>query len=271
MIQWMLAIWTLVLLPFQNPVCTSGSSRFKCYWSLSWRTLSITLLVCEMSAIVHLFEHSLSLALFWIGMKTDLFQSCGYCWVFQICWHIECSTFIALFFRIWNSSTGIPSPPLALMTSKVPWFMDLTFQLPMQYCSLQHQTLHPSPVTSTTGHCFCFFSISSFFLKLFLCHSPVTYWAPTDLGSSSFSVLSFCLFILFRGFSSQEYWSGLPFPSPVGRVLSELSTMTHLSWVALHGMAHSFIELDKAVVHVVRLVSFLWLWFSVCLPADGEG
>ena len=33
--------------------------------------------------------------------------------------------------------------------------------------------------------------------------------------------------------------------------------MTHPSWVALHGMAHSFIELDKAVVHVIRLVSFL--------------
>ena len=47
-------------------------------------------------------------------MKTELFQSCGHCWVFQICWHIECSTFTASFFRIWNSSTGIPSPPLAL-------------------------------------------------------------------------------------------------------------------------------------------------------------
>ena len=49
------------------------------------------------------------------------------------------------------------------------------------------------------------------------------------------------------------------------------STMTHPSWVALHSMAHSFIELDTAVVHVTRLVSFLWLWFSVCLPFDGEG
>ena len=38
---------------------------------------------------------------------------------------------------------------------------------------------------------------------------------------------------------------------------SELSTMTHLFWVALQGMARSFIELDKAVVHVIRLVSFL--------------
>ena len=68
---------------------------------------------------------------------------------------------------------------------------------------------------------------------------------------------SFCLFILFMGFSRQEYQSGLPFPSPVDHVLSELSTMTHLSWVALHGMAHSFNELDKAVILVISLVSFL--------------
>ena len=64
------------------------------------------------------------------------------------------------------------------------------------------------------------------------------------------------------GFSRQEYWSGLPFPSPVDHVLSELSTMTCPSWVDLHSMAHSFIELDKAVVHVIRLVSFLWSWFQ---------
>ena len=47
-------------------------------------------------------------------MKTDLSQSCGDCWVFHTCWHIECSTFTASSFRIWNSSTGIPSLPLAL-------------------------------------------------------------------------------------------------------------------------------------------------------------
>ena len=52
------------------------------------------------------------------------------------------------------------------------------------------------------------------------------------------------------GFSKQKYWSGFPFPSPVDYVLSELSTMTCLSWVALHVMAHSFIELDKAVIRV---------------------
>ena len=53
-------------------------------------------------------------------MKTDLFQSHGHCLVFQIYWHIECSTFTASSFRIWNSSTGIPSPPLALFVVMLP-------------------------------------------------------------------------------------------------------------------------------------------------------
>ena len=91
--------------------------------------------------------------------------------------------------------------------------MDLTFQVPMQQCSLQHWTLLPSPLTSTTGCFFHFYSVFSFFLELFLHSSPVAYWAPTDLGSSSFSVLSFCLFILFMGFSRQEYWFAIPFSS----------------------------------------------------------
>ena len=102
-----------------------------------------------------------------------------------------------------------------LITSNLSFFMGLIFQVPMQYCSLQHQALFPSPVTSTPGHCFCFDSISSLFLELFLHWSPVAYWAPIDLRSSSFSILSFCLFILFMEFSGQRYWSGLPFPAPV--------------------------------------------------------
>ena len=47
-------------------------------------------------------------------------------------------------------------------------------------------TLLLSPVTSTTGYWFCFGSIPSFFLELFFHWSPVAYWAPKDLGSSSF-------------------------------------------------------------------------------------
>ena len=39
-----------------------------------------------------------------------------------------------------------------LTTSNLLWFMNLTFQVPMQYYSLQHWTLLPSPVSSTTGY-----------------------------------------------------------------------------------------------------------------------
>ena len=53
-------------------------------------------------------------------MKTDLFQSCGLCWVFQICWHIECSTFTASPFRIWNSWAGISSLPLVSFVVILP-------------------------------------------------------------------------------------------------------------------------------------------------------
>ena len=63
--------------------------------------------------------------------------------------------------------------------------------------------------------------------------------------------------MLLIGFLRQEYWSGLPFPPPVDHVLTELSTMTHPSWEALHGMAYSFTELGKVAVHVISLVSFL--------------
>ena len=97
-----------------------------------------------------------------------------------------------------------------------PWFMALTSQVSMQYCSLQRLTLLPSPVTSTTGCCFSFDSVSSFFLELFLYWSLVAYWAPTDLGSSSFSVLlSLCLIMLFMGVLKARIlkWFAIPFSS----------------------------------------------------------
>ena len=156
----------------------------------------------------------------------------------------------------------------SLTTSNLPWVVDLTFQVPMQYCSYSvglyfHHWPHSQPgVVLLWLHLFILSGIIS---PLF----SSSIWVPINLGSSPFSVLYFCLFILFMGFSRQEYWSGLPFPSPVDLILSELCTMTRLSWVALHSMAHSFTELDKAVVHVIRLTSFLWLWFSSCLPSEG--
>ena len=65
-------------------------------------------------------EHSLALPFLGIRMKTDLFQSCGHCCYFQICWHFECSILRASSFRIWDSSTGIPSSPQALFVVMLP-------------------------------------------------------------------------------------------------------------------------------------------------------
>ena len=89
MIQQMLAIWSLVPLPFLNPAWTSGSSQF------TWRILSTALLACEISGTVYQFEHSLALPFFGIEMKTDHFQSCSHCWVFQmLCIDIQFSVHI---------------------------------------------------------------------------------------------------------------------------------------------------------------------------------
>jgi len=112
-IRQMLAIWSLS--PLLNIwkftvhiLLKPGLENFEYYFASMWFEYYF-------DSTTVWFEHSLALPLFGTWVKTDLFQSRGHCWVFQICWHIECSTFTASSFRIWNSSPGIPSPPLALL------------------------------------------------------------------------------------------------------------------------------------------------------------
>ena len=132
--------------------------------------------------------------------------------------------------------------------------MDLTFQVPLQYCSLKHQILLSPPDTSTTECHFCFGPAASFFLGLLviaLCSSPVAYCIPTNLGGSASSVISFAF--LYCSWGSCGKNTEVVCHSLLQlTVLSEHSTMTHLSWEALHGMTYKFIELDKAVVPVIR-------------------
>ena len=90
-----------------------------------------------------------------------------------------------------------------LATSNWPWFMGLTFQISFNIALYSIRLYFHSHIHNWV--CFCFGFVSSFFLELFFHWTPVAYWASTSLGSSSFSVLSFCLFILFLGFSRQEY------------------------------------------------------------------
>ena len=67
-------IRSLVVLPFYVQFVYLEFLSSYC-WSITWMMFSITLLACEMSAIVGKFEHSLALSFFGIEMKIDLFMT----------------------------------------------------------------------------------------------------------------------------------------------------------------------------------------------------
>ena len=142
-----------------------------------------------------------------------------------------------------------------LTTSNLPWFTDLLlFIAPHFTCISSH--IHNWALFLIWLQLFILSGvISPFFSNSIL----GTYWP----GEFIFSVIYFCLFIQFMGFSRQEYWSSFPIPSPVDHTLAEFSTMICLSWAALHSMAHSFIELDKAVVHAISLISFCHCIYTI--------
>ena len=143
--------------------------------------------------------------------------------------------------------------------------MDLTFQVPVQYCSLRHRTLLLLLVISTAECCFCFgSSVPLFFLEMF--HwSPTAYWAPTDLGVhlSEFYLFAFsCCSRCSQGKNTEVVchsllqWTTFCQTSPPWPI--------RLRWPYREWL--SFIELDKFVVYVIILASFLWLWFQSVWP-----
>ena len=117
MILQMLVIWSLVPLPILNPAWVSGSSwfskpglkNFEHYFASMWNE-------CNCAVVWTFF----GIAFLWDWNENCPFPVLWPLLSFQICWHIECSTFTASSFRIWNSSTGIPSPPLALFVVMLP-------------------------------------------------------------------------------------------------------------------------------------------------------
>ena len=114
MIQQMLAIWSLVPLPFLNPAWTSGSSQFTYCWSFGFQNFEhyFATMWDECNCAVVWAFFGIAFLLDW--KENWPLPVLGHCWGFQICWYIVCSTSTASSFRIWNDSTGIPSPPLAL-------------------------------------------------------------------------------------------------------------------------------------------------------------
>ena len=147
---------------------------------------------------------------------------------------------------------SIESVISCLTTSNLPSLMDITFKVPIQYCSLEHLILLSSPDAYTAGHRFHFGWASSFFLEQLvtaLQSSPVAYWMPSNLRGSFSGVIFFFFFHTLNGAIRKESWIRLPFVPPIDHVLSELFTMIYLFWVALHSMAYRFIELFKPLCH----------------------
>ena len=125
----------------------------------------------------------------------------------------------------------------------------------MLYYSLQRWTLLSPPDTSTPEHCFHFGSASSFLLELFsllFYSSMLSTYQPGELIFQCHISLSFHTV---HGVFKVRMLKLFVIPFSVDYILSELSTMTCPSWVALCGMVH--IELDKAVIHAVILFHFL--------------
>ena len=100
-----LNIWKFVVHVLLNP----GLENFEHYCAKVWNE-------CNCVVVWTFF----GIAFLWDWNEKLFFQSCGHCWVLQIYWHIEGSTCTASSFRIWHSSTGIPSPPLALFVVMLP-------------------------------------------------------------------------------------------------------------------------------------------------------
>ena len=119
MTQQMLAIWSLVLLPFLNSALTSGNSQyvllkpglenFKHYFARMWDE-------CNCAVVWTFF----GIVFLWDWNENGPFPVLWPLLSFPICWHIECSTFTASSYRIWNSSAGISLPPLALFVVTLP-------------------------------------------------------------------------------------------------------------------------------------------------------
>ena len=134
------------------------------------------------------------------------------------------------------------------------WIIDLTFQVTMQYCSWWHQTLLLLSNTSTTECHFHFGPAASFFLELLviaLHSSTEAYWTPFNLRGQYLSsgIISSCLFILLTEFLVARILKWVAISSSSGPRFVRTLRYDPFVLVALHGMAHIFIELCKPLYH----------------------
>ena len=108
-----LNIWKFLVQVLWKP----GLENFEHYFASMWDE-------CNCVVIWAFFGN----AFLWDWNENWPFQSWGHCWVFQIYCNIECSTFTASSFRIWNSSTDTCIP-----VADSFWYM----AKPIQYCKVK--------------------------------------------------------------------------------------------------------------------------------------
>ena len=148
----------------------------------------------------------------------------------------------------------------SMIMSNWPWFMYLTFQVPMQCCSLEHQALFLPPDTSIAEGFFPFGPTTSFFLKLLLIAlcSPVAYWILSNLVGLFSGVISLCLFIFSMRFSRRESWVCCHFLLHWPTFCQNSSLLpVHLGW---HSMAWFLASLSyTSPFAMTRLWSIKWI------------
>ena len=182
-----------------------------------------------------LLEHCLSL-----GLKWKLtFSSPVALLSFPNCWRIECSTLTTSSFMIWNSSTGIPSPPLALFVVMLPkahltshsrmsgsrWVITPLWLSGSWRSFFYSSSVYPCHLFLISSASVWSIPFLSFIVPIFTWNIPLIslIFLKWSLLLSRFSRVRLCASPqtasyqapLSLGFSRQEHWSGLPFPSPM--------------------------------------------------------
>ena len=167
-------------------------------------------------------------------------------------------------------------PKMSVFTLAIFWFDHFQFSLihgpniPVPYAIL---FFIASDFTSLTSHIhnwalfllwLCLFILSGVISPLISSSILGTYQSR----EFNFQCPIFLLFPAVRGILKARIlkWFAIPFSSGPGFVRTLHHDPSILAGPTQHGSEFRWV-LDKAVVHMISLISFLWLWFSFCLPS----
>jgi len=188
-----------------------------------------------------------SLSILWhclsLGLEWELTSSPVPLLSFQTCWHIECSTFTASSFRIWNRSTGIPSPPLALFVVMLP-----------KAHLISHSRLSVFRWVIT---------------PLWLCRSKIFFSTlyNTDLCTLTTSSEYFLLLFILYQFCPLLFLSILEMSPGISDFFEEISSLSYFTFFPSISLHCSLSKVCLSLLAILWNSAFRWLYlsFSLCL------